>query len=109
MPRLHNAQIISQHAVNHLILDDLCQDLNHYTPLKLCHNTLPPLDLEHYAMPMIHSVTWATISSYCKLMKDPATAEIWMTVFGKDFGRMSKGDNKMGQKGTYSYVCHVPF
>ena len=33
-------------------------------------------------------------------MKDPATMEIWQTAFGKDFGGMAQGGNKMGQKGT---------
>ena len=32
-------------------------------------------------------------------MNDPATAEMWQTAFGKDFGGMLQGDNKMGQKG----------
>jgi hypothetical protein len=34
------------------------------------------------------------------MMNDPATAEIWQTAFGKDFGGMAQGDEKMGQKGT---------
>jgi hypothetical protein len=33
-------------------------------------------------------------------MHDPATADIWQTAFGKDFGGMAQGDNKTGQKGT---------
>ena len=33
-------------------------------------------------------------------MKDPATMEMWQTAFGKDFGGMAQGGNKMGQKGT---------
>jgi hypothetical protein len=33
-------------------------------------------------------------------MNNPVTAEIWLTVFGKDFGGMLQGDNKTGQKGT---------
>jgi len=41
-----------------------------------------------------------TISSYKKLMNDPTTMEIWQTAFGKYFGGMAQGDNKMGQKGT---------
>ena len=28
--------------------------------------------------------------------------EIWQTAFGKDFGGMTQGDNKTGQKGTNS-------
>jgi hypothetical protein len=49
---------------------------------------------------MVHPVTGETISSYKKLMHDPATAEIWQTTFGKDFGSMAQGDLKKGQKGT---------
>jgi hypothetical protein len=49
---------------------------------------------------MVHPITGKTISSYKKLMKDPATAEVWQTAFGKEFGGMAEGDNKTGQKGT---------
>jgi hypothetical protein len=49
---------------------------------------------------MVHPVTGKTISSYKKLMHDPATAEVWQTAFGKNFGGMAQGDNKTGQKGT---------
>ncbi len=33
-------------------------------------------------------------------MHNPATAQVWQTAFGRDFGGMAQGDNKMGQKGT---------
>ena len=33
-------------------------------------------------------------------MNDPATAEVWQTAFGKDFGGMAQGDNKTSQKRT---------
>jgi hypothetical protein len=49
---------------------------------------------------MVHPVTGETISSYKKLMHDPATAEVWQTAFGKDFWGMAQGDKKTGQKGT---------
>jgi hypothetical protein len=57
-------------------------------------------NFEHYANLMVHPVTGETISSYKKLMHDPATADIWQTALGKDFGGMAQGDNKTGQKGT---------
>ena len=57
-------------------------------------------NLEHLAMPMVYPTTRETISSYKKLMNDPATMEIWQTAFGKDFGGMAQGDIKTGQKGT---------
>ncbi len=47
-------------------------------------------------------------------MNDPATTETWQTAFGKDFGGMSQGDNKTGQKGmnamfvmTHDKIRHV--
>ncbi len=33
-------------------------------------------------------------------MNDPATAEVWQTAFGKDFGGMAQGCKKTGQAGT---------
>jgi hypothetical protein len=57
------------------------------------------VNIEHYANPMVHPVTGRTISRYKKLMHDLATAEVWQTAFGKDFGGMAQGCNKTGQKG----------
>ncbi len=33
-------------------------------------------------------------------MNYPATAEVWQTAFGNDFGGMCQGNNKTRQKGT---------
>ena len=51
---------------------------------------------------MVHPITGETISIYKKLMKDPATAEVWQTAFVKEFGGMAQGHNKTGQKGTHA-------
>ncbi len=59
-----------------------------------------PTMFDHFTSPMVHPIMSKTISSYKKLMNDPATAKVWQTVFGKDFGGMAQGDNKMGQKGS---------
>ncbi len=59
-----------------------------------------PVMFEHFASPMVHPITGVTISSYKKLMNDSATAKVWQTAFGKEFGGMAQGDNKTGQKGT---------
>jgi hypothetical protein len=56
----------------------------------------------HFASPMVNPTTGETISSYKWLINDPETAEVWQTAFGKDFGGMAQGDDKMGQKGTNS-------
>jgi hypothetical protein len=72
-------------------------------PTKLRPNTMPTrLNFEQVAMPMVHPTTGKTINSYKRLMHNPATAEMWQTAFGKDFGSMAQGDNKMGQRGTNS-------
>jgi hypothetical protein len=42
---------------------------------------------EHLAMPMIHPMTGKTITSYKKLMNDPATMEIWLIFFQQRFWR----------------------
>ncbi len=72
------------------------------TPCVLMKYTVKQLapNFEHYANPMVHPITRETISSYKKLMNDLATAVIWQTAFGKDFGGMAQGDNKTSQKGT---------
>jgi hypothetical protein len=73
----------------------------HFTPKNLQpKEDATAANLEHLAMPMIHPTTGETISSYKKLINDPATMETWQTAFGKDFGGMAQGDNKTGQKGT---------
>ena len=55
-----------------------------FTPqsLKPSGVTHGPMRFEHYANPMVHPITGETISSYKKLMHDPATAEVWQTAFG---------------------------
>jgi hypothetical protein len=101
--QLRNHNIISQQAIN-FITDKVW---NNSTPIHT-PTTLRPKEkatatnLDHFVMPMIPPTTGKTITSYKKLMHDPATMEIWQTAFGKDFGGMAQGDNKTGQKGTNS-------
>jgi hypothetical protein len=57
---------------------------------------------------MVHPITGKTITSYKQLMKDPVTQDAWMMAFGKDFGGMSQGDNKMGQVGTNAMFVMDP-
>ncbi len=78
------------HAINILTLQEQASFSTVHTPpaLKTCAKIL------------VHLVTGKTISSYKKLMHNPATAKVWQTAFGGDFRSMAQGDNKMGQKGT---------
>jgi hypothetical protein len=102
---LQNQNIISQEAINFLTKCIWAKSPDLYPPNKL-KPTAPPttagFNLQQVAMPMIHPTTGKTISSYKKLMQNPATAEMWQTAFGKVFGGMAQGDNKTGQKGTDS-------
>jgi hypothetical protein len=101
--RLHNHNIISQQAINFLT-DKVWNNLAPiHTPTTLRpKEKATATNLDRFAMPMIHPTTGKTITSYKKLMHDPAMMEIWQTAFSKDFGGMVQGDNKMGQKGTNS-------
>ena len=71
-----------------------------YILAKLMKQVKIPVHFECYSNPMVHPVTGETISSYKKMMNDPATTEVWQTACGKDFGGMVQGDNKTSQKGT---------
>jgi hypothetical protein len=114
--RLHNHNIISQQAL-HILADNVWDNSNpNYTPRNLRpKEKTNASNLEHLAMPMVHPTTGETITSYKKLMHDPATRDIWQTTFGKDFGGMAQGDNKTGQQGTNSIfvmnhkdILHIP-
>jgi hypothetical protein len=94
--------VVTQQAINVLTIQEKVPTNNAFTPKTLMEFVVThgPTKFEHYANLMVHPVMGETISSYKKLMNDPATAEVWQTAFGKDFGGMCQGDNKMGQKGT---------
>ena len=98
IPSTSRQRNITRHAINILTLKEQASFNAIYIPTKLMKHKLP-VHFEHYANPMVHPVTGETISSYKKLMNDPAMAEVWQTAFGKDLGGMAQGDNKTGQKG----------
>jgi hypothetical protein len=102
IPSRARQRIMTQQAINVLTIQEKVLMNTMCTPrflMKYAVKQLAP-NFEHYANPMVHPVTGETISSYKKLMHDPAMAVIWQTAFGKDFGGMAQGDNKTGQKGT---------
>ena len=60
------------------------------------------VDTEHVFTPAIHHFMGETISNYKKLAKDPATMDIWTTVFSEEFGNMAQGNRKTNTPGTDS-------
>ena len=105
MPSLARQQLVTQNALNALTISECANMMHAFTPRRLLveddlQPAYPAHFAEHFASPMVHPVTGETISSYKRLMNDPATAETWQTAFGKDFGGMAQGDDKTGQKGT---------
>ena len=102
IPTRARQQLVTQQAINVLTIRELATADTIFTPRKLITHaaTAPPPRFEHFASPMVHPVTGETISSYKKLMNDPATAEAWQEAFGRDFGGMAQGDDRTGQKGT---------
>jgi hypothetical protein len=91
-----------QQAINVLTIQEKVATNTAFMPKTLMEFVVMhgPTKFEHCANLMVHPVTGETILNYKKLMNDPATAEVWQTVLGKDFGGMCQGDNKTGQKGT---------
>ena len=105
MPSRARQRLVTQLALNALTISECATFMDAFTPRCLINDidvqpTHPQHYPAHFASPMVHPITGETISSYKKLMHDPATAETWQTAFGKDFGGMAQGDNKTGQKGT---------
>jgi hypothetical protein len=114
--RLRNHNIISQQAL-HILANNVWDNSNpNFTPRNLRpKEKTNATNLEHLAMPMVHATTGETITSYKKLMHDPATRDIWQTAVGKDFGGMAQFDNKTRQQGTNSIfvmnhkdILHIP-
>ncbi len=89
-------RIVTCHVINILTLKEQASFNTIHTPCALMKHAKMRVNNEHYANPMVHPITGCTISSYKKLMHDPATAEVWQTAFGKDFGGMVQGCNKTG-------------
>ncbi len=109
-------RVVTQQAINVLTIQEKVSTKRAFTPTALMDFAVMhgPTKFEHNANPMVHPVTGETISSYKKLMNNPAMAEVWQTAFGKDFGGMAQGDNKTGQKGTnamfvmtHNEIAHV--
>ena len=46
------------------------------------------------------------ITKYAELANNPKMAEVWSTAFGKEFGGLAQGDEKMGAKGTNKQPHH---
>ncbi len=98
-----SARLISQTALNVMTMHESLTSHLPFTPRKLVPPTYnDSANYAHFVASMIHPTTGEIISSYKRLMNDPATAEVWQTAFGKDFGGMAQGDRKTGQKGTNS-------
>ena len=91
-----------QQVINVITTHKLATADTTFTPRALVSfaNTKHGTCFQQYASPMVHPITGETISSYKKLMNNPARAEVWQTAFGKYFGGMAQGCNKTGQKGT---------
>jgi hypothetical protein len=102
IPSVARQRTVTRQALNVMTIQEQVATHAAFTPTALTPRgvTHRPMKFVHYANPMVHPITGETISSYKKLMHDPATAEVWQTALGKDFGGKCQGDNKTGQKGT---------
>jgi hypothetical protein len=85
IPGRAQQRIVMQHAINILTLRKQASFSTIHPPCALMKHAKMRVNMEHCANPMVHPVTGCTISSYKKLMHNPATAKVWQTAFGKDF------------------------
>jgi hypothetical protein len=94
VPRGARQRVVTRQVINVLSVQEEATANTTYTPRCLMKNIKQslPVMFEHFACPMVHPITGVTISSYKKLMHDPATAKVWQTAFGKEFGGMAQGD-----------------
>jgi hypothetical protein len=102
---IQHAPMISQEAINFLTKCVWSESQDIFTPSKLQSKSNPScLDFKQVAMPMVHPTTGKTISSYKRLMNNPATAETWLTAFGKDFGGITNSIFVM----THNNIAQIP-
>jgi hypothetical protein len=110
--------IISQEAAYHLAAPTNPQIWKPNSFLTACptaHRNNFDLDIEHFASPVIHPVTGATITRYQKLVKGPLLRDTWTRAFGKEFGNLAQGDKHTDTQGTnlifilsHDEIKHIP-
>jgi hypothetical protein len=101
LPSQATQRIVTQQAINVLTIKEKATLNAMFTPCNLIQHAVIPFThhFKHKTKPMVHLATGETISNYKTLMHYPATAEIWRSAFGKDFGGMAQSNYKMGKKG----------
>ena len=79
IPSRQQQCLFTNQVINVLISHKLVPVVTAFTPKALISfaRTQHAPCFEHYASPKVHAITGETISSYKKLMNDPATVEIW--------------------------------
>jgi hypothetical protein len=89
------------HAINALTTQEQCTPnvAFRHNGLDPRQNTLPA-NMNHYANPMVHTVTGNIVSSYKKAMHDTDIGNLWQTAFGKEFRGLAQGDIKTKTIGT---------
>jgi hypothetical protein len=99
-----SARLVSQQALHAMTMKEALYAPDEFTPNNITHKSYKSMvpNYAHFASPMLHPMTGETITSYKQLMHNQEIAEVWQTAFGKDFGGMVQGEEKMGKKGTDS-------
>jgi hypothetical protein len=96
-----NHKLISMHAINALKTREQCTPNVAFQHNGIhSHSNATPVNINHYANPMVHPVTGDIVSSYKKAMHDADIGNLWQTAFGKEFGGLAQGDIKTKTIGT---------
>eukprot|EP00804_Cyclotella_cryptica_P024159 CCRYP_015591-RA/>CCRYP_015591-RA protein AED:0.25 eAED:0.16 QI:0/0/0/1/1/1/2/0/716 len=101
---VHSPNIVSFQAVNYVTNKIYSDENTAWHPHAFLTSSPTNLtvrtdeDIEHMCAGIIHPTTGETITSYNKLIACPR--EVWTTAFGKEFGNLTQGDKKTGERGT---------
>ena len=95
-----SARLISQQALTAMTMQEALTLPVAFTPRKLVPDTYDTCstNYEYFAVPMIHPATGEIISSYKRLMNDPATAKCGRQPLAKNLGAWHKGTVKQARK-----------
>ena len=103
-----NHKLISRHAINALTTREQCTPNIAFRNNRMSpHPNTIPMNINHFANPMVHPVTGDIVSSYKKAMNDTNIGELWKTAFGKEFRGLAQGDMKTKNDRHQRNIHHV--
>ena len=101
IPPSRSPRLISQEALNAFAYGAMSNPPA-YSPARsgIPPPSYEPIGIENFCAPVIPPTSGTIISKYKELANNQETREVWISAFGKEFGGLTQGDNRMGGKGS---------